>query len=98
MDGNVLRDVLRVDRQHPDDARLLANKVDHAHTSALPASTRPPPDIPHPTRAWDHITKVRILGESLLKRRVFLVGEAVPDQLREEGGLNEGEHRANLRH
>jgi len=98
MDRNVLRDVLRVDRQHPDDAGLMADEVDHAHAAALSASACPPSSLPHTTGPRDDVAELRILGEGELKRSVLPVGEVLADQLREEGASTKANTRSTLRH
>ena len=65
--GDGLRDVLRVDRQHPDDARFTANKVDHAHTSALAASAHSSAELSDASGAGDDISEFRVLHQRFLE-------------------------------
>jgi hypothetical protein len=91
------RDILRIDRQHPDQMLGMADKVDQSVSAPLASPWRCYAELPYTARASDHRPRIRISNQLPLRCSVFIVGETLLDQASEELRLNESEHCLSIR-
>src|SRR3990167_7710027 len=86
---NVVGDVLGVQRQHPDFVLAQSQEIDHAQATSLATTGDAPPKLSNPSRARNDVPRFGIHHQELLHGGVFVIGEIVQHQLREELRLDE---------
>src|SRR5208283_4914752 len=74
---DVLGNILRVQRQHPDLPLPRAQEINDANTSALAAPGHTPTQLAHTAGAWDERASLSIRKQSLLEPGVFIVGQVL---------------------
>ena len=94
---NRCSDVVRIDRQHPDQLLGTTHKVDQPAAAPLASSRNGYAKFPQAFRTWDHRTRVRVGNQLPLHRSVFVVAETLLHQASKEPRLYEREHRKTIR-
>src|SRR5690606_6218903 len=89
MRRDVLGLVLRIDRQHPDNALGDPDEVDHPHATSLAPSGCGPSQLPDASRPRNDVSGLGVLRQMSLKRCVLLVRQVVADEPSEERRFDE---------
>src|SRR5437870_3906002 len=70
---NVLRDILQVHRQHPNDPMRSSHVIDDAIAAAFTATRRRPPQFPNATGARYYWARFRVAHEHFLQSGVVVI-------------------------
>src|SRR6266568_2153146 len=97
MGRDVLGNILRVKRKHPDLPPPRAEEINDSDTSALAAPSYGPAQLADTTRAGDDWTGLRFRKQSLLQLGVFIIRQVFLHKAREQLGLNEADHSTIIR-
>src|SRR5438046_3885370 len=81
---NVLGDILRVHRQHPNDPVRSSHVIDDAIAAAFTATRRRPPQFPNATGARYYWARFRVAHEHFLQSGVVVIAQVIEDELGKE--------------
>jgi hypothetical protein len=91
MGGDILSHVLRIHRQHPDNALSDLGKIDYSISAALSPSRRTPTEFAYAARARNDVPSFRIIHQDFLKLMVLVVIQIFLNKASKEPSLNEAE-------
>ena len=89
---DVVGDVLRIHREHPDHAVCTADVVNHAVTAPLAAPRCCPAKLADTARARDYRSSLRIRHQRCLQCQVLIIRHVAENELRKEARLDEAEY------
>src|SRR6202142_1465718 len=94
---DVVGDVLRMHREHPDHAMCTADVVNHAVTAPLTAPRCCPAKLADTARARDYRSSLRIRHQRRLQCQVLIIRHVAEHELHKEARLDEAEHHGIIR-
>ena len=87
--GKIVFDAFLVDQQHAELLREIHIEVDDTNAAALAFAAGRPTHLAQSARLPDHIARIRLFHQEVLKLAIFLVAKQFQNSRSEDRGLDE---------